>query len=301
MRHAYLIIAHGNFEILEKQLRFLDSENADFFIHIDRRVKDFDFEKFRSVPEKSKVTFVDRVRVSWGHFSQIESELNLLRAAVPGHYEYYHLLSGVDVPIKSRDYIERFFTMRPGVNYVNFHIPMDSDRFRGRVKYYYPFQRINVRDSTFLILCRKASTGIQRLFRVNRTRRFGAEYRFQKGANWFSITHAFAEYVLENEGDIRRTYRCGFCVDEVFLQTLMAHSSFLDTLYSRECGFDHRTCLRLIDWERGQPYTFSDSDFEMLTHTAPDYLFARKFDYARNAALVDRLFAFFTSDMAEKE
>lgn len=31
MRHAWLIITHGNFEILEKQLRFLDSENADFF------------------------------------------------------------------------------------------------------------------------------------------------------------------------------------------------------------------------------------------------------------------------------
>ena len=33
----------------------------------------------------------------------VEAELSLLRAAVPGKYDYYHLLSGVDVPIKSRD------------------------------------------------------------------------------------------------------------------------------------------------------------------------------------------------------
>ena len=35
LRHAYMIITHGNFPILEKQLRFLDSGNADFFIHVD--------------------------------------------------------------------------------------------------------------------------------------------------------------------------------------------------------------------------------------------------------------------------
>ena len=68
MRHAWLIIAHGNFEILEKQLRFLDSENADFFIHVDARVKDFDFAHVRSIPRKSRVTFLDRKPISWGAF-----------------------------------------------------------------------------------------------------------------------------------------------------------------------------------------------------------------------------------------
>ena len=109
LRHAYLIMAHGNFPILEKQLRFLDSENADFFIHIDAKVKGFDFDRFRSIPEKSSVTFVKRIRVSWGHSSQIEAELILLRAALYGRYDYYHLLSGVDVPVKSRAYIEEYF------------------------------------------------------------------------------------------------------------------------------------------------------------------------------------------------
>lgn len=64
MRHAWLILTHGNFEILEKQLRFLDSENADFFIHVDARVKDFDFAHVRSIPRKSRVTFLDRKPIS---------------------------------------------------------------------------------------------------------------------------------------------------------------------------------------------------------------------------------------------
>lgn len=37
LRHAYLIMAHNNFEILEKQVLLLDSPNADFYIHVDKK------------------------------------------------------------------------------------------------------------------------------------------------------------------------------------------------------------------------------------------------------------------------
>ena len=86
MRHAWLILTHGSFEILEKQLRFFDSENADFFIHVDAKAE-LDAERFLTVPEKSRVTFVSRHCISWGHFAMVEAELELLRAAVPGGYE----------------------------------------------------------------------------------------------------------------------------------------------------------------------------------------------------------------------
>ena len=48
-KHAYLIIAHNNFEILEKTLKILDDEKNDFYIHVDKKVKNFDFEKFRII------------------------------------------------------------------------------------------------------------------------------------------------------------------------------------------------------------------------------------------------------------
>ena len=136
MRHAWLIITHGNFEILEKQLRFLDSENADFFIHVDARVKDFDFAHVRSIPRKSRVTFLDRKPISWGHFSQVDCELRLLCAAVPGGYDYYHLLSGVDVPVKTRQYIENYFSsVQPGTNFVHFQHKEIIRDHRDRVKF----------------------------------------------------------------------------------------------------------------------------------------------------------------------
>ena len=190
MRHAWLIITHGNFEILEKQLRFLDSENADFFIHVDARVKDFDFAHVRSIPRKSRVTFLDRKPISWGHFSQVDCELRLLCAAVPGGYDYYHLLSGVDVPVKTRAYIENYFTRAPGRNYVSFLSPEISRTDLYRVRFYYPLQRYNIRKPAVRRTLRNLSAALQLGFGVDRTRRRPDGFVFQKGAQWFSITYA---------------------------------------------------------------------------------------------------------------
>ena len=292
LRHAYLIMAHGNFPILEKQLRFLDSENADFFIHIDAKVKGFDFDRFRSIPEKSRVTFVDRIRVSWGHSSQIEAELILLRAALYGRYDYYHLLSGVDVPVKSRAYIEEYFETHNGLNFLHFQHEHINREHADRVRYYYPLQRLNIQNRVLRLGLRRAEVLLQRPF-VDRTRYLPAGTVLQKGANWFSITHALAEYVVSNRDRIRETFRSTFCCDEVFIQTMVMSSRFRDTLPPEYYGDDHKNCLRYVDWRRGKPYTFTDADFDELIHTGEPYLFARKFSYSAWPGVVDRLFAWF--------
>ena len=292
LRHAYLIMAHGNFPILEKQLRFLDSENADFYIHIDAKVKNFDFDAFRAVPRHSRVVFTDRVRVSWGHFSQIEAELTLLRAALPGRYDYYHLLSGVDVPIKSRAYIEGYFTSRNGTNFLHFQHREINREHADRARYYYPLQRWNLQNRVVRLALRRATVLLQRPF-VDRTRSLPGDITLQKGANWFSITHALAEYVLSREDWIRETFRSTFCCDEVFIQTLVMSSPFRETLPPEYYGDDHKNCLRYVDWRRGKPYTFTDEDFDELIRAGEPYLFARKFSYTAHPGVVDRLFAFY--------
>ena len=292
LRHAWLIMAHGNFPILEKQLSFLDSENADFYIHIDAKGRDFDFDRFRSIPKKSRVVFVDRIRVSWGHFSQIEAELILLKAALPGRYDYYHLLSGVDVPVKSRHYIENYFAAHNGMNFLHYQHAEINREHADRPRYYYPFQRWNIRNRAVRLALRRLSVLVQRPF-VDRNRALEPGTVLQKGANWFSITHALAEYVVSREDWIRRTFRSTFCCDEVFIQTLVLNSPFRDTLPSDYCGEDHKNCLRYVDWVRGKPYTFTDGDYEELISLGEPYLFARKFDYSAQSAVVDRLFAHF--------
>ena len=292
MRHAWLILTHGNFAILEKQLRFLDSENADFFIHVDAKA-DFDEERFSAVTERSRVTFVPRRRISWGHFAIAEAELELLRAAAPGRYDYYHLLSGVDVPVKPRVYIEEYFTRAPGTNYVNFLAPEISRADLYRVMFYYPMQRYNIRKPAVRRALRNFSAAVQLGFGVDRTRRLPDGFAFQKGAQWFSITHALAAYLLEKEDEIRGIFSDTYCPDEMFVQTEIINSPFRDTLPENAFCNDYASCLRYVDWERGNPYTFTDADLAELLSTPETALFARKFDYRSNPAVVDALFDHF--------
>ncbi len=289
MRHAWLILTHGNFAILEKQLRFLDSENADFFIHVDAKA-DFDEERFSAVTERSRVTFVPRRRISWGHFAIAEAELELLRAAAPGRYDYYHLLSGVDVPVKSRAYIEEYFTRAPGTNYVNFLAPEISRADLYRVMFYYPMQRYNIRKPAVRRALRNFSAAVQLGFGVDRTRRLPDGFAFQKGAQWFSITHALAAYLLEKEDEICRIFSDTYCPDEMFVQTEIINSPFRDTLPENAFCNDYASCLRYVDWKRGNPYTFTDADLAELLSTPETALFARKFDYRSAPAVVDALF-----------
>lgn len=292
MRHAWLILTHGNFAILEKQLRFLDSENADFFIHVDAKA-DFDEERFSAVTERSRVTFVPRRRISWGHFAIAEAELELLRAAAPGRYDYYHLLSGVDVPVKSRAYIEEYFTRAPGTNYVNFLAPEISRADLYRVMFYYPMQRYNIRKPAVRRALRNFSAAVQLGFGVDRTRRLPDGFAFQKGAQWFSITHALAAYLLEKEDEIRGVFSDTYCPDEMFVQTEIINSPFRDTLPENAFCNDYASCLRYVDWKRGNPYTFTDADLAELLSTPETALFARKFDYRSAPAVVDALFDHF--------
>ncbi len=40
MRHAWLIIAHNEFSVLQRLISLLDHERSDFFVHIDAKIKE---------------------------------------------------------------------------------------------------------------------------------------------------------------------------------------------------------------------------------------------------------------------
>ena len=47
-KHAYMIIAHNDFDLLETLVRLLDDPRNDLYIHIDAKVQDFDFARFHA-------------------------------------------------------------------------------------------------------------------------------------------------------------------------------------------------------------------------------------------------------------
>lgn len=102
-------MAHNNFYILEKLLLLLDDPRNDIYIHIDKKISDFNFGYFQNLCKASKVRYPQkRINVRWGTQSLVITELLLYKTAVAYEsYQYYHLLSGVDLPLKSQHEIHQ--------------------------------------------------------------------------------------------------------------------------------------------------------------------------------------------------
>ena len=108
-KHAFLIIAHTDWSLLKTLVSLLDYELNDIYIHIDAKVP------AKAIPDiicsKSNLYMLEhRISVAWGDISVVEAEYLLFEIAYNNsHYGYYHLLSGVDLPLKSKGDIYSFF------------------------------------------------------------------------------------------------------------------------------------------------------------------------------------------------
>ena len=283
-RHAYLILAHNQYEILQTTLHLLDHKQNDFFIHIDKKSKENPTQELRNVLKESKVTFLDRMSVNWGGYSTIECVIHLLQEALLGDYDYYHLLSGVDVPVKTRETILDFFENSEEKEYVHFEQQTIRQECLDRVKTYYWLQEY-ARNNRFMYIAGKCLMKLQKAFGVNRIAK--TTFEFQYGALWFSITKGLASYIVEQESWIRKHFRYTLCADELFLQTLVVNSKFKEKLTEIAYTGDYDACMRHVDWKRGHPYVFVEADFQELVTSSR--LFARKFDLGKDKEIVMKL------------
>lgn len=276
-KHAYLIIAHKSDETFYTLLQLLDDPMNDIYVHMDIKNDSFSENTWR--PKYSHLYYTERTNVTWGGYSQIRAELILLSGAIKRQYQYYHLLSGEDLPIKTQQEIHHFFDSCGDKIFVDFY----SDHFTNfdRVRYYHLFQEYLGRRNTFF--ANKLFINMQIILHINRNQGI----RFAKGANWFSIPHDFAAYVVSKERWIKHTFKYSFCCDEVFLQTILINSQFIDRLFYQ--GFDNNTVsmMREIDWKRGDPYIFRIDDLQQLKTS--DRMFARKFNSKIDVAIINAI------------
>lgn len=286
--HAYMIIAHNQFELLEKLILSLDDERNDIYIHIDAKVKDFDFDHFSNITKHSAVRFTDeRVNITWGDSSQVECEMILLKNAVNSEnpqkpYSYYHLISGVDLPIKSNDEIHRFFSENYGKEFIHYSSNEVSASSVARIRYYHLFRK---RRNIFNKILAQIALRIQMALGVNRLK--NTDIKVQKGCNWFSISGDLAKYAVSKQDEYKKVFSHSYCCDEIFIQTIVQSSKFKSNLFMPNCNNDHFACARLIDWKRGNPYVWTMEDYDEIMSSP--CMFARKFDYKNHPDIVDKI------------
>ena len=285
-KHAYLILAHNEFVLLEKLIKFLDDERNDIYIHIDKKINDFDFDKFSNLVKHSNIEFVSRVRVKWGDISMVKAEYSLLNAAALSgkDYSYFHLLSGVDIPLKSLNEIVEFFDKNNGVEFVSISskslTATEYDRVRA---YHFAAGRRNI----FNRAVTKAESILSHILKIDRAKNID----IRRGSQWFSITGDFAEYLMNQKEFVMKQFNHTLIPDEFFVQTVLVNSPFKDRVYNLKSNSRFCCPVRYVDWTRGNPYTFTIDDYDELINCG--CLFARKFSIFSDNEIIDKLYSRF--------
>ena len=288
MKHAYLILAHNEPELLSLLVKRLDDVRNDIYIHFDR--------KLSILPDIKTLhaelyILKDRVDVRWADVSMIEAEYKLFHAVVDSgrQYSHHHLISGVDLPLKNQDYIHSFFAQHQGKEFIGLHqLPMNSRADRA-LHYWHPFPRsFRGNGSIFEIkrILRFLVVQIQVLLGIRRN----TTIPFHKGGQWVSVTRKLIDYLLEQEDSALTIFSRTFGADEYFVPTLIWGTPFMDRLF--DATDESRGAMRYIGWrDDGQLIDFTPQDLPALQQT--EYLFARKFN-SRDKAFLQEILALST-------
>lgn len=268
MKHAYLILAHHEFGLLQTLISCLDDARNDIYVHIDKKVK--------HLPElhvtQARLKMLDRrIDIRWADYSMVEAEFALFgEAQKNGPYAYYHLLSGVDLPIKSQDYIHRFFEEHQGKEFIGYTLTEMTPETVRRMQRWHLFPQHFGRKRNVHSVLRSLFLRFQGLLGLKRN----AQVYFTKGSQWVSITEEMAKFFLSREAWVRKTFTHTFVPDECVMQTICWNSPFREKLYNTQA--DGEGCMRCIGWKGDELYDWSASDYETLA--ASPALFARKFN-----------------------
>jgi len=288
MKHAYLILAHNEPELLSLLVERLDDVRNDIYIHFDRKLSILPDIKTQHA---GLYILKDRVDVRWADVSMLEAEYKLFHAVVDSgsQYSHHHLISGVDLPLKNQDYIHSFFAQHQGKEFVGLHQrPMNSHADRA-LHYWHPFTR-SFRGSgcvfaikrilRYLVIQTQVLLGIRR----------NTAIPFHKGGQWVSITRELIDYLLEQEDRAFTIFSRTFGADEYFVPTLIWDTPFMERLF--DATDESRGAMRCIGWRAdGQLIDFTSQDLPALQQT--EYLFARKFN-SRDKAFLQEILALST-------
>jgi len=236
----------------------LDSKGNDIYIHYDRKVKDL---PHIATKESGLFLTSKRIDVRWGTVSQIETELTLLEAALKnGEYDFYHMISGTHLPLKSYEELDSFYTAhkRREVMRVWQEDPGDAD-FKLR-----RYHLLNKNLKGGKALGWRIALKIQKIFGIRHLRRTA----FVKTDNWKSLTQKAAEYLVENSNSILRKYRYSLCGDEYYAASELA-------VYPGLFRIDNCPELLYVEFDKESPMNLGLDRYEELKNSG--YIWARKF------------------------
>jgi Core-2/I-Branching enzyme len=270
---AYVIICHKNSKQVNLLIEMLNDGCVDFFVHVDIK------SSIQSdIVKLDNVNFIKNpIKVTWGHYSQIECILRCFSSIKEhGYYNYVNIISGQDIPLVSNNTIIKFFKEskdKEFVGYIDMTNKKENKDLYARLCIYYPdFLMSNKRYLSFITgMYGKFIMPVPFLQRSLKA----LPNKLYKGSNWLSITGNCMKYILdytENTPKYVDFFKHTFCADEIFFQTIILNSKFRENVIN-----DNK---RYVDWTTGPGYprTLTIKDFDRIHKKKEEQLWGRKFN-----------------------
>lgn len=295
MKHAFLIAAHQDIKQLYRLINALDSEYSLFYIHWDKKQELLlqQSSYISELKERQNVYFIKSLKVYWGGVTQVWATIELLKAAIQSQETvYFHLLSGVDYPLKPLPYIWNFFRENSH-NYLCYILEESRYEYFINRYYFYDTNYMDVRGNTkykrkliyyFLLFLQRCSWLLVQKFRIRIRKKVPMKY--YHGSNWFSFTREAVDYILKRvskETWLLKRFKYTAVSDESFFTMLIMDNSRL-----RETVVNDDLRLRTSE---GKLYrgggVCTESDFERIRDSSA--LFGRKFYTGKSDNLIKRI------------
>lgn len=263
MRHAFLIIAHNEFGVLQRLINCLDSDRTDIFVHIDKKVKELP--KLHAAHSRLYV-LENRIDVRWGHVSQIQCELLLFETAFEyGPYHHYHMLSGTHLPLRPLDDLLAFYEQHEGEEIMDI---WETCTGRGNIKLgkWNFWLRYHQSPNRFVKRIAQSFWRLNMAVQKRLPIYHLPDEHYVKSSNWLSLTQKGVSFLIGQKNQILHKYRYSLCGDEYFVATELTNASFKI--------HDAKNLLFQI-WEGESAKVLTEEDVE--TAKASGCLYARKF------------------------
>ncbi|WP_434520407.1 beta-1,6-N-acetylglucosaminyltransferase [Pediococcus sp. M21F004] len=312
MKIAYLILAHGDPEMLEKLVTALNY-HADFFIHIDSKSK----MNVNLLKKMANVYFVKRVNVRWAGYSMINATLNLIEKALKENNKYKKiiLISGQDYPLYSGkqifDHLNNDINYIRGFNVMSSKVESITKEITNRYIYDIPFLGKNgiafrivrrIVNETCGLVCKKKDGKIR--FNQN------CSWNVYKGSQWWALNEDFLQYTMNflhssNGKKLKKEMKHYFSPDEKFFHTIFFNSGFKSAniaqgeevfpryIYMKK----HQSTavvaffsnIHLIHPSLNKVFTLSDLHYVKQNMKNPNVLFIRKVNSKDSKLLIQYL------------
>ena len=326
MRFAYLINAHKNAKHVLRLIDQLNNDHTDFVVHVSKVCDAGFWKEIKKITASYKnVYFCKRERSIHNGFAIVQATINGMETLinVGSKFDYFHLLSGQDYPIKKNKEIFDFFEKNKGKEYMYYwkmfpnkgeadfeNHPWGEQRQKYRLnRFCFPWlgetfiipellSRRLLDHSLYETLkiflydfkkYRKKGTvkdEFSRLFFsriLPQERDHNVDFVFYGGKTWFSFTRELIEYIISEHKNNIKWKK--FYKYSLIPDEMYFHTITMNSKFAINVENNY---LREVEWGGGDgshPIIWKKKDFERLCSTKS--FWARKFEDEIDSQILD--------------